>query len=480
MLASASFRQVYGLVLNALVRYGLMRRDEVRGQAVWSLLPQQWLCQTQVVALSCDCCAHRIHVALEQLSDWQEVACLRASCTGHYRGKPHILSNGRTLLPKVPTRLITSEHTGLLKPDVRLQIENSFKTGKNPWDINLLSATPTMEMGIDIGDLSSVLLCSVPPAQANYLQRIGRAGRKDGNAVAVTVANGVPHDQYFYEQPLEMMAGVINTPGIFLGASAVIERQLLAFCFDRWACSGVSADAIPKTLSGLLDQALKGGDLKAGAFPGDLLRFIEDNSRELWASFRQAFPEVEKDSAMLDHLQTFLFGDSGQKPGVANKIATALVQLAQQRESFRKSSTQLKKNIDQWKALPQDDLTRAQIDDAMAERQALADLIKSISSKQTLNFFTDEGLLPNYSFPEEGVKLQSVIFRRNDKVEKTPAISANRSSDQALSDLPERSERSYEKRVFEVVRPSQVALSELAPSSSFMVMVVGSRLIRLI
>lgn len=61
-----------------------------------------------------------------------------------------------------------------------------------------------------MGDLSTVLLCSVPPAQANYLQRIGRAGRKDGNALNITVAEGNPHDQFFFEQPLEMMQGQVQ------------------------------------------------------------------------------------------------------------------------------------------------------------------------------------------------------------------------------------------------------------------------------
>ena len=62
-------------------------------------------------------------------------------------------------------------------------------------------------MGIDVGDLSTVLLCSVPPAQANYFGGIGRAGRKDGNALNITVAEGNPHDQFFFEEPLEMITG---------------------------------------------------------------------------------------------------------------------------------------------------------------------------------------------------------------------------------------------------------------------------------
>ena len=54
-------------------------------------------------------------------------------------------------------------------------------------------------MGIDIGDLSTVILCQVPPGQAQYIQRVGRAGRKDGNAFTVTVAGTKQHDLYFYQ-----------------------------------------------------------------------------------------------------------------------------------------------------------------------------------------------------------------------------------------------------------------------------------------
>ncbi len=43
-------------------------------------------------------------------------------------------------------------------------------------DPNVLSCTPTLEMGIDIGDLSAVLLASLPPA-TRQLCAAGRPGR---------------------------------------------------------------------------------------------------------------------------------------------------------------------------------------------------------------------------------------------------------------------------------------------------------------
>ena len=78
-------------------------------------------------------------------------------------------------------------------------------------------------MGVDIGSLSSVMLCSVPPNQASFLQRIGRAGRRDGNSVATTLADGgSPHDLYFFEEVDEMLSGDVSPPGIFAIPSPIV------------------------------------------------------------------------------------------------------------------------------------------------------------------------------------------------------------------------------------------------------------------
>lgn len=49
--------------------------------------------------------------------------------------------------------------------------------------------------------------------------------------------------------------------------------------------------------------------------------------------------------------------------------------------------------------------------DLEIEKASFRQLIKEIDNKQIFNFLTDEGLLPNYAFPEAGVTLKSIIWR---------------------------------------------------------------------
>src|SRR5206468_2680329 len=122
--------------------------------------------------------------------------------------------------------LVAREHTAQIPNDVRLDIENDFKASVGQSPVNLLSCSPTLEMGIDVGGLDAVVLRNVPPRPDNYAQRGGRAGRRSRIGMVVGYARSTPHDQYFYDKPREMIAGEVPAPAVNLGNPQLTEAGL--------------------------------------------------------------------------------------------------------------------------------------------------------------------------------------------------------------------------------------------------------------
>jgi DEAD/DEAH box helicase domain-containing protein len=261
---------------------------------------------------------------------------------------------------------------------------------------NVLSATSTLELGVDIGELSTVLLCSVPPTTANYIQRVGRSGRRDGNALNVAVANGRPHDLYFFAAPEEILAGAIEAPGVFLDASAILERQFTAYCLDQWVASGVGEDGFPTRLGEVLTN-VEGRRL--GAFPHPWLDFIETNRTRLFGTFVELFAG-ELDSETVDQLRRFVEGEAEQEGSLRWRILSGLEGLVSEREALRRrvrALTARVRRLRQTAVKPQN--WEEELEALQREREGLQELVASINRKETLNFFTDEGWIPNYAFP---------------------------------------------------------------------------------
>ena len=343
-------------------------------------------------------------------------------------------------------RIFSAEHTSMLERDKREALEQRFKSKQpQPWFENLLSATPTLEMGVDIGDLSSVMLCSVPPNQASYLQRIGRAGRRDGNAFTSTLADGAsPHDLYFFEDTEEMLSGEVTPPGIFLKAPEVLRRQLLAFCLDNWVGTGIPVKTLPEKTSEALD-AYDANDQKR--FPYIFLSYVQDNEADLLTRFKTLMGE-DLDDRVDRRLTEFMEG-TDQQDSLRLRLLKLFEELAGERKAYRERADRLKKRIAELNKQPQDEAVKEEIDLSQRERQKSLGLAKEINARDLLEALTDAGLIPNYAFPEAGVELKSVLWRR--RTDDDPSDAG------AYISLPA---EKYE-------RPAQSALSEFAPENIF-------------
>lgn len=451
---------IYETILDELVSSNLVWQQHAKDAAVWGLNPEHMIVTADVCRLVCDFCKQELVVSSSSKTLAQKMKCLRHNCQGSYTmAEPsqdyyqQLYSSGDL------KRIVAQEHTGLLKRDEREEIEKDF-IGRNEteaWKTNLLSATPTLEMGIDIGDLSAVVLCSVPPSNAGYMQRIGRAGRSDGNSVNTTVANGNDHDLYFYSDPFLMLQGNISPPGIFIDASAILQRQFLAYCMDNWVYKNkISEKELPVKLTKILANLRKAD--KKGLFPFCLIEFIQSDTNSLLENFFDLYKD-ELNQTTKQQLRLFAEGKAEnvnfsdapdelkEAVSLSYKILNRLEQVRKEEDSLSKNITSLNEELKKMKQKVARDADHDEVvENIQNELDGLKAVRKDIREKRTFEFFTNEGLLPNYTFPESGVTLKSVIFRKKEK---------------------KSGGNSYETFTFEYERAGSSALNELAPCNSF-------------
>ena len=112
-------------------------------------------------------------------------------------------------IPLRTVNLEAKDHTGQVSKEDREQREIDFRDGQFP----ILYCSPTMELGIDIKDLSVVGMRNVPPTPANYTQRAGRAGRSGQTALIYTYCRPRnSHENYYLHHPEKMVKGEVKAP----------------------------------------------------------------------------------------------------------------------------------------------------------------------------------------------------------------------------------------------------------------------------
>lgn len=430
---SALFNDFMQKTLDTMVEVGLLNKD-VQGGGNYAIRPENIWISNKVKHVQCDTCQSRLCVA-EQDFLAEGTHCLDYKCKGTYseETKPELNYYQQVYNRNISPRVHAHEHTGLLERHEREELEKDFKLHPHSNSTNVLSATSTLEMGIDIGDLNVMGNTNIPPKPSNFLQRVGRAGRKEGSALVLNYSHaGEPHDMYYFTYPNEMMEGEVNTPGCFLEAKDILRRHFLAYCIDSWTTADTN-NLLPSHIRDLhlLNEHIFDDE---SFIINRIITFIKNNK----ASLRSAFCSQYEDKTQVALNQLFETVDNGtffnRLIGEFTMLSNRLHHLGNELEEYSK----------QKKQIPANDPTINQIEELI---KATKKQYGQIMSESMIEYMTNAGLLPNYAFPETGVKLQASIYASRAKEDKESNV--------------------IEPKTFELTRSASQGIKELAPGNYF-------------
>ncbi|MDI3402369.1 DEAD/DEAH box helicase [Streptomyces cavernicola] len=413
--------------------------------------------QTAYAALTCPDCGWTQTVPPERVPVWQGLPCPLKRCSGALT-VPSSAADGRAARDyradyyrrlyreSGPYSVVAAEHTGVLKRKEREEVEKGFRQGIRHTDPNVLSCTPTLELGIDIGQLEAVILASLPPSTAGYVQRVGRAGRSTGNALMVSLADTSPRALYHLAEPRQLIAGPILPPGCFLSAGELLRRQYTAHLIDL-AARGRLADVLPLPDRVTLLMGRSGWLRTFGTAVTNRMDLVEE--------FLRLFPEIEgvADSGVSRDARKALRKYAAG--GLARVLREAERAWEAERAELVDRRAMINEAVDALQANVEDEAREMR--NLQREAIGVSKRLQELGQTGAQSFLVERGLLPNYSLVEDGVRLEAMLTH------KEPARKP-RTGD---ADATPRTRWRTDPRVYE--RPAESALTELAPGNAYYV-----------
>ncbi len=170
----------------------------------------------------------------------------------------------KTLGPRVAV------HRAGLPAEYRRAVEDDFREGR----LRAIVATPTMELGIDLGDLDVVVMVHLPHSFSSYLQRAGRAGRRDKPGLIITLLGDDAIESYFARRPREYFHQSPDPSYIEPGNREIARLHLVALAIQE---ALLRVDDLPPELEAVIDEAEALG----------LVRRVKDRLYPDWSRARQ-------------------------------------------------------------------------------------------------------------------------------------------------------------------------------------------------
>jgi hypothetical protein len=353
--------------------------------------------------LTCDVCHAEEPGTAAVVDQLEDAPCLLVRCPGVLRREERDDNYYRSLYASSDMRrIVAREHTSLLDDDTRLEYETKFKAAiSDPGAPNVLVATPTLEMGIDIGDLSAVLLASLPKTVASYVQRVGRAGRLTGSGLYLAFITGRGENLPRLADPLSVINGQVRAPATYLSAEEILRRQYVACLADCFARD--DSRPHPRRARGAL------GSAEPRSFLGDLIHFGEDDAAGHLGRFLGGFDNLAP--AAVDNLRAWATAKDGapNSSGLAAHLMDASRRWLTIVESLyhRRAAIQAAlPGLEHVAGLP-----AASDDDKRAAKSAKAALkvigfdLGRLQGKHWIAVLEEFGILPNYTLLDDTVTL---------------------------------------------------------------------------